>query len=478
MSIRKTILLWICVLLPTSAWSSTVLVHWTTSAVPSAKTLGVNDLVVSWDGGISPIVQTARKRGYRVFIEALPQQLATVAEAGAKNGLTGIVVNVRQSQRGQAEDALRKLRSTYPKLRFLVLNSDGKQPQMRGGLVIKRGDILEVSSPTAQPWIDTNLALVKVEQTSHPEQVPLYTFPFSNPLQQQGATAEDYSLAVAEAGAFHADLILDLHENLQQALARNEASAWRLWNQVKPYLAFYSHAAKAGLQPAANVGVVIDDVDTSYEAMNLLARHNIPFRVLRPADFKSGNPGAFDLVVVFPKPDEETRARIAEIAARGGIAVLVDSHGSYPWQSAQSVRMNEHAVSYAVGSGRVLELSEPVTDPETFAQDIRRLMGKQKVSISLWNALTTVAVPYREHADTATILELVNYAVEPLRVQVQVKGSFASIRYETPEHGCCESLTPVKHDGFTEFVVPGLRIAGRVHLERKDGSEASQPHPR
>ena len=62
-------------------------------------------------------------------------------------------------------------------------------------------------------------------------------------------------------------------------------------------------------------------------------------------------------------------------------------------------------------------------------------------------------------------MEFVNYAAEPLRLQVQVKGSFASVRYETPEHPCCESLAPVKHNGFTEFVIPELRIAGRVHLE-------------
>jgi hypothetical protein len=63
------------------------------------------------------------------------------------------------------------------------------------------------------------------------------------------------------------------------------------------------------------------------------------------------------------------------------------------------------------------------------------------------------------------VLEFVNYAEEPLRLQVQVIGTFTSIRYETPEHKCCESLVPVKHNGFTEFVIPELRITGLVHLE-------------
>jgi hypothetical protein len=129
------------------------------------------------------------------------------------------------------------------------------------------------------------------------------------------------------------------------------------------------------------------------------------------------------------------------------------------------VRVNEHTLSYTLGSGKILELSKSVTDPETFAQDIRRLLGKENALISLWNGLTTIAVPYRD-AGTLKALEFINYAEEPIRVQVQVKGAFASVRYETPERKCCESLEAIQHDGFTEFVLPDLRIAGRVHLNR------------
>jgi hypothetical protein len=102
-----------------------------------------------------------------------------------------------------------------------------------------------------------------------------------------------------------------------------------------------------------------------------------------------------------------------------------------------------------------------------FAQDIRRLLGKENALISLFNGLTTIAAPYRDHSGTIKTLEFVNYAEDSLRLQVQVKGSFASIRYESPEQKCCESLVPVQRDGFTEFVIPELRIAGRVHLEAK-----------
>lgn len=467
MNIGEKILLWVFVLASTSAWSN-VLVHWTSSALPPAKELGLNDLVLSWNAGVSTQVKAARRQGYRVYVEVPLHQAAAAAETGA-SGLEGIILTVRQSERAELESSLPKLQAAHANLKFVVLNPDGKQPVMRGSLVIKRGSVLEVSSPTAQPWIDTNLALVKTEQKSHQGQVPLYTFSWGGPSdsgqQQTALTAADYSLAVAEAGAFHADLILELDERLQKALSEHDPEAWKLWNQVRSYVDFYSHTAEQGMEAAANVAVVVDDLDPTDEVMNLLARHNLPFTVLRPSDLKLGTLEGFDVVVVFAKPDREACERIADLAIHGKTVVLVGAHGSYPWQSHDAVRLNEHTVSYALGKGKVLELSEPVTDPETFAQDIRRLLGKENVLMSLWNGLTTIAVPYREHGGTVKVLEFVNYAAEPLRVQVQVKGSFTSIRYETPERRCCESLVPIKHDGFTEFVIPELWIAGRVHLD-------------
>jgi hypothetical protein len=479
MNVSDRILVWVFILVATPAWSD-VFLHWTSAALPPAKELGLNEVVFSWNDSLSSQVKAARRLGYRVYVEVPLHRATSTAETWA-TGLEGIILIARQSETEELEKSLPKLRLDYPNLRFLVLNPDGKLPQMRGSLIIKRGSVLEVSSPTSQPWIDTNLALVRIERRSHPGQVPLYTFSWgglSDSGQQPLApTAEDYLLAVAEAGAFQADLILELDERLQKALSEHDPEAWTLWNHVRPYARFSSHEGEQGLDAAANVAVVVDILNTSDEPMNLLARHNIPFKVLKPVDLKSADLEGFDILVVFAKPDREACERIAEVATRGKTVVLVDAHGSYPWQNGNSVRLNEHAVSYSLGSGKVLELSGPVIDPETFAQDIRRLLGTQSVLINLWNGLTTIAVPYSEHGRTVKVLEFVNYAEAPLRVQVQVKGSFDSIRYETPEHECCESLVPVKHNGFTEFVIPELRITGRVRLEA-NAAPASGVSPR
>jgi hypothetical protein len=425
----------------------------------------MNNLVLSWNENISAQVKAARKQGYHVYVEVPLDQAAGVAETAS--GLAGIILRVPASKSRELEKSLPKLQSAHPKLRFVVLDPDGKRPEMRGSLVIKRDAVLQVSSPTAQPWIDSNLALVKVEQRSNPAQVPMYTFSWGGDSgqQQPALTAEDYSLAVAEAGAYHADLILELEDRLQKGLIDHDPQARALWRQVRSYAVFYSHAAEQAMEDAATVAVVVDDLDPSDEVMNLLARHNIPFQVLRPADLQSADLRGFDVIAVFAKPDRPACERLGELAKLGKTVVVVDAHGSYPWQNDQPLRVNEYVLSYAVGKGKVLELAEPVTDPETFAQDIRRLLGTQNVVMNLWNGLTTIAVPYSEHSGTVKVLELINYSGDPLRLQVQVKGTFASIRYETPGHACCVSLVPVKHNGFTEFVIPELQIAGRVHLE-------------
>ena len=462
MPIRKALFFFL--LLAPSAWGR-VFVHWTTPELPSANSLGLNDIVFGWKDGISPMLVSARKQGYRVYVETPMQQARAAAEVASKADCTGIMLDAGESDGTKTENDVASLRSAYPRLEFLMLNSNGKQPEMRGSLIIKRGSVLEVSSPTAQPWIDTNLALIRVEQRSRKAQIPLYTFSWTDQGRQRTLTADDYSLAVAEAGAFHSDLVLQLDEHLQQGLHNHDVEAWTLWNQIRCVLKFANYGTEAKVVTAANVALVVEQLDPSDEVLNLLSRHNIPFQVVLPADLKTEELNGFDIVIVFAKLDRENAERISGFASRGATVVLVGAQGNFPWHSSQPVQLNEHTNSYALGKGKILEFSEPVADPEIFAQDIRRLLGHNAL-MSLWNGLTTIAVPYRDRGGTLTTLELVNYAAEPLRVQVQVKGSFASVRYESPEQGCCESLEVVKHGGFTEFVVPDLRITGRVHLDQ------------
>jgi hypothetical protein len=288
--------------------------------------------------------------------------------------------------------------------------------------------------------------------------------------QKVGPPPVDYELAVAEAGAFRADLILPLHKYLEDKLASQDPQALTSWNEIRRYIQFYAgEGSDVELEPVSNVGIVTDDYESSYEAMNLMARHNIPFQVLQPDRLKAGQLQGMDMLVNFSRLDDVSARAVDHFASRGGTVVLVGSKGHFGWNSSPPVHQNSQSSIYQDGAGKVVEVAAPVENPEPFAQDIWRLLAPPERLLSLWNALTTLAAAYQDGAGSEILLNLVNYSGRAIQVQVRVKGRFQQIRYETPERGCCESLSPADDNGFTEFVVPSLTTGGRVHLSRTEG---------
>jgi hypothetical protein len=445
-----------------------VYARWTHNAVPPVKILGVSDLVIPWSEEVIGLVNTAKKQGYRVYLEATLEQAPAAAQAARVAGIAGVILQQGPaSKESEMEESAGKLRSAYPKLQILILDTGGRQPDMRGWLVFKKDGILQVSSPTSQPWLDSNLAMIRHQRAFQSGHTPLYTFSWDlsdSVVKELGPSAADYSLAVAEAGAFHADLLLEVHERQQKGLATGDPETLATWNEVKQTIEFYERANQADQEKGARVGVLTNDFDSSYEAINLMARHNISFRVLHSAGVPASELDGFDVLIAFAAPGKELTQQLYEFAQRGGAVVLINVPGAYPWDSLPA-QTSPRSVSYTVGKGRVIELGEAVSDPETFARDVRRLMVKERIPVNLWNSLTTLVVLYPGEKPGVTIVELLNYDAEPTPVQVQVRGTFGSATYESPERRCCEKLKTAQVDGFTEFVVPDVLIGARVHLQ-------------
>ena len=231
---------------------------------------------------------------------------------------------------------------------------------------------------------------------------------------------------------------------------------------LHPVLLWGEHGSE--LQPVSNVGIVTDDYDSSYEVMNLMARHNVYFRVLPPDRLRTGQLQGMALPVIFSPLDEASARAVDHFASQGGTAVLVGSKGHFGWNSSPPVHQNSQSAIYQDGAGKVVEVAAPVENPEAFAQDIWRLLAPPERLLSLWNALTTLAAAYQDKTASEVLLNLVNYSGQAIRVQVRVKGRFSPSRYETPEQGCCLALSPTDDNGFTEFIVPSLTTGGRVRL--------------
>jgi|GEM_PF-664327 len=447
-----------------SAWGR-VWIRWTEPTLPQ-RTLSAHGLVLPLDASPA-LLQSAVKQGYRVYFAAPFTQAAAAVESSRSAGVKGIILEAVDAEHDQAEKTATELRAAHPNLTVLCISPDAKQPAIMSNSVMARRNVIQVSSATQQPWLDSNVALVEYSRAFGNAQTSLLHFQWQLPdvLQKQlGPNTDSYLLAIAESGALHSDLLLNLHPSLQKQLISGNADGWATWKRIEKYVEFY---AKEGARPVALqacVGVVTNDYDASYETMNLMARHNVPFRVLPPGTITSQNLQGLDLLVVFAQPDQAAIPQLAKFVDAGGIIIMVSLHNPFPGQTSSGKKLNSDSISYTMGIGKVIELTDGITDPGAFTRDIRRLLGTQNISLSLWNAATTIATPYMmPDASTATV-ELVNYSADPMPVQVRIKGSYSIVQYESPEHGCCEVLKASHQDGFTQFEVPSLGIGGRVHL--------------
>jgi len=124
-------LIWLwAALLP--AGSCEVLLRWTTNEVPPAKKLGVTALVIPWNEDGRKLLPLARKQGYRVYVEAGNDSLVSAAEAVSKESVAGIILKFEPGERTSAHETLAKVRERYPKLPILMVDTRGKQPDMKG----------------------------------------------------------------------------------------------------------------------------------------------------------------------------------------------------------------------------------------------------------------------------------------------------------------------------------------------------------
>ena len=319
-------------------------------------------------------------------------------------------------------------------IRVVGLDERGKWPHIRSNWVTKNNEVLQVTGRSSQPWIENNQALMRIVHDSRPDPDPLtYAWtPITLSEVDEGPRVENYLVAIADAGSFGGDLVLPLHDRFQSRLLLGQPQARADWAEIRRYLEFYSWSVTPRYEPIANIGVVTAEPMLSFEAMNLLARHNLPFRLLAPADLTKGGLDTYKLLIVLDKPAGAQADALTAFEKNGG------------------------KVARPAG----------IADPNAFALEMRRLVNREDRVIEVWNGITVLMAPYKEPNGSSLLITALNYAHQPLPIQVRVRGTFATVEYESPEAPA--SLIPHRHrDGYTEFVLPDIRIGARVFLRNR-----------
>lgn len=443
-----------------------VLIRWDRDEIPSSFSLGVPTVVVP--GGNGTAIRNAIAQGYRVYLEVDAPALAAFVPPAS--GFAGVVVKGAPAAEGLArlERRLEPLGA-----RVLVAEERGKWPHIRTNWVTRNNDVLQVSGRSAQPWIENNAALLRIARAARPGSPPLLAYrwtPISLAEVDKGPALENYLVAIAEAGSFGGSLLLPLHEHLQTDLLLGRPQARAQWGEIRRYLEFYAWSLPGQYHPTANIAVVTAEPMFWFEVMNLLLRHNLPFELLDPSRLTASDLSAVDLLVVLGAPVRSQVAGLTAFAQGGGTVVLAAGPEDVPgpdipkrWGDKPPLMRSEDRVTYAVGAGRVTEVLKGIADPDSFALEMRQILGRERRVVDIWNGITVLTSTAKAPDGESVVVTAVNYAHQPLPVQLRVRGVFSIVHVESPDEPAV--LVPHTHrDGYTEFVLPSLRVGARVFL--------------
>lgn len=438
--------------------------RWDQGTVPPQESMGIRALVIPIKDRAG--IDAARAGGYRVYVELED----SAAGAVLPPGIAGAVV------RGRPDAArLARLRRRLDAAggRVLAVDERGKWPHIRTNWVTKRGDVLQVASRSAQPWIENNAALIRLSprRGSSAPALLAYTWTPAMPTGvDQGPRLEDYLVAMAEAGAFGGDLLLPLHPRFQRELVLGLPQARKEWADIRKYLDFYSSELPARYTPLTDIAIVTAEPTRWFEVMNLLGRHNLAYEVVAPAQLEARDLGPFKLLIVLDEGPQTYLGVLERFAEKGGTVALRTSGrsggGGLPWHRDPPVSATDTAATYAAGNGQIVELVRDTADPNVFALEMRQLLRRAGRMLDIWNGMTVMVAAYEDAGTNTVLVTAVNYAHEALPVQLRIAGTYDLIHYETPEEPA--RLLPHEHrNGYTEFVLPALRTGGRIFLSRQ-----------
>jgi hypothetical protein len=191
--------------------------------------------------------------------------------------------------------------------------------------------------------------------------------------------------------------------------------------------------------------------------LNLVARRQIPYRVIDRRDLSADSLAGLHAVLAFDPPTESERKVLSAFAAHGGLVLTGPSWGGAPKQQSYTV--------LAEREGEIAVYKDRSPDPEAVARDLNDLVPTEQFGVSVFNAPSAISYVSATADGKRLLIRLVNYATAPAEsVQIWAAGKFQSARLEAPGQPVVE--LPLKRSGSrTETTIPKLATFGAVLLE-------------
>ncbi len=264
------------------------------------------------------------------------------------------------------------------------------------------------AGPTGAPWLDTNGWRVRLARAEG----KAAWVRAETPKRLLGAS--DQLVAVADAAAHGGQFLL-----------KPDRATWPVVSKALGF--FAKHAAWSELKAKAVLGICSDFAGphefTAHELLNLTARLNQPYRILKGDGDLTGL-----TTIVYPDgaPPPELRKKLTAFAEAGGLLVATS-----PWGKVQGEQLPRMTVA-PLGKGRIAVTADDAPDPYMLAADTQVLMSHRQDLLLMWNA-GSFGTYLTVGESGGLLLHLINYTGRPGNdpVTVSVKAACKTVRMWT-----------------------------------------------
>jgi hypothetical protein len=316
------------------------------------------------------------------------------------------------------------------------------------------------AGPSAEPWIESNIWLVRSFRLGTAWR------PIWISQRPDSSLQGDYARCVADSAVAGGRWIVALDDDLRARLFRKEANALVSWRSLGNYLKFSEdHAEWRSFAPYGNLGIILDSAsrnpEYSNEYLNLVARRQVPYRVIDRSQLSSASLASFQAVLAadLAPPSEPERKMLQVFAEEGGLVVAGPSWGDPP--------RDDVYAEVPLGKGRVVVYKEDPPDPETVARDMLDLLEPEVMGLTAFNVPSVLTYASTSDSGKRALIQFLNYATSPFnsRITVRFNGSFKRAHLYTPEDAPFELEAKAVANGRTEVAIPKLAVWGALILE-------------
>jgi len=453
------------------------------SALELLKGTPVNCLVVPWaEGGpedsaqrqaLQPLLEAGRRLGMSFVAKIASEADAASAVAAARAAGFAAVMVENPSGQSFALPVIPQFprdKVAWEKTSTIFSSSENVWPGLN--LETMHGDTA-VAGPTGIPWVNSNAWFALLAEELAPGRT--LWLDFDPPAASTAAHPTGYALAVADSRAYGSRWIISLDDKLLAGLAKGNAQAKQVWQDLCATLAFFeSHREWESLRALGALAVVSDfrgeNAYLSGEVLNLLNRRQVQFRVIeRTRSLPTLTPSLRAILWLDREaPSAEQRSRLLEFAQQGGLVIAADYWGP----AGVAPTKKDPALPYTMynaGKGQIAVAVEGFQDPYQVAVDTHLLLSRRNDLVRLYNPETTnchCSGDFSSPHEGKRLVQVLNYSSDRAEsVTVWLNARVVSARLWRPEAKDARTLEGVAASPGTDFDLPPLSVYCALEYE-------------